>query len=57
MHRQTKNSRSRLEVLSQTTPSLLRHQRREVATSPIRMAENQEFNENINGGKDNQLSM
>ncbi len=41
MPRQTKNSRSRLEASSQTTPSLLRH--REVATSPIRMAENNEF--------------
>jgi hypothetical protein len=53
MPRQTKNSRSRLEELSQTTPSLLGHQRREVATSPIRMAENKEFNKNDNGGEDN----
>ncbi len=51
MPRQMKNSRSRLEVSSQTTPSLLRHQ--EVATSPIRMAENNEFEDDINGGKDN----
>jgi hypothetical protein len=51
MPRQTKNSRSRLEVSTQTTPSLLRH--REVATSPIRMAENEEFHENLNGGEDN----
>jgi hypothetical protein len=53
MPRQTKNSRSRLEVSSQTTPSLLRHQRRVVATSPIRMAENEKFDENVSGGEDN----
>jgi hypothetical protein len=40
MPRPKKNLRSRLEVSSQTTPSLLGHQRREVATSPIRMAAN-----------------
>jgi len=51
MPRQTRNSRKRLEVSTQTTPSLLRH--REVATSPIRMAENEEFDENINGGEQN----
>jgi hypothetical protein len=51
MPRQTKNSRSRLEVSSQATPSLLRH--REVAISPIRMAENNEFDDDINGGEDN----
>jgi hypothetical protein len=51
MPRQTKNSRSRLEVSSQTTPLLLRHQ--EVATLPIRMAEHNKFNNDINGGKDN----
>jgi hypothetical protein len=31
----------------------LRHVRREVATLPIRMVENQEFDNNINGGEDN----
>jgi hypothetical protein len=50
MPRQMKNSRSRLEVSAQTTPSLSRH--REVATSPIRMAENKEFHENVNGDDD-----
>jgi hypothetical protein len=39
MPRQTRNSRKRLEVSTQTNPSLLRH--REVATSPIRMAANE----------------
>ncbi len=51
MPRQTKNSRSRLEDSLQTTPSLLRH--REVATSPIRMAEHNKFDDDMNGGEDN----
>jgi hypothetical protein len=51
MPRQTKNSRSRLEVSSQTTPSLLRH--REVANLPIRMAANNKLDDDINGGEDN----
>jgi hypothetical protein len=51
MPKQMKNSRSRFKVLSQTTPSLLSH--REVATSPFRMAENNEFDDDIHGGEDN----
>jgi hypothetical protein len=40
MPRQTRNSRARLEVSTQTTPSLSRLATRERATSPIEMAAN-----------------
>jgi hypothetical protein len=49
MSRQTRNSKVRLEESTQTTPSLSRYAKREAATSPIKMSNNENNVDDIGG--------
>jgi hypothetical protein len=51
MSRQTRNSKARLEESTQTTPSLSRYAKREAATSPIKMFDNENDVDDFGGAE------